>query len=213
MSRVVAIAMVISAGGVVTSPGAWATLGIHNFGGYSAPVVGTASADITVPAASSLSCSSPKSTTVDIWVALTRGAFVANAGLDIQCVKGAPITYVSAAAGTATFRFPVYGGDVISISTSETAQGTSVTATDTTTSVNATANSVGSPTTPTIVQFGATSTSTSVPNFGPVTYSSVTVDGAQLSPSVVTLRKLSRSHPPDVIPGPLSGGSFTLAEN
>jgi hypothetical protein len=211
--RVGAMAMVVLATGVVASPGAWATKGIHNFGGYSAPVVGAASADITVPATSSISCSSSKSTIVDMWVALTRGQFVANAGLNVQCVHGTPITFVSGAAGTASFRFPVSGGDVIAISTLESATATSVTANDTTTNVNETANSFGATTTPpTIVQFGATSTSKMLPNFGPVTFSSVTVDGVQLDPSVVTSRKLTRSHPPGVVPGPLSSGSFTLTE-
>jgi hypothetical protein len=212
-SRVVAIAVVVSATGVLVSPTAWATKGIHNFGGYSAPVVGAASADITVPAASSISCSSAKTSLVEMWVALTRGAFVANAGLNVQCIHGTPITNVTGAAGTASFRFPVNGGDVISISTSETATSTSVTASDTTTGVNETANSLGSSLAPTVVQFGAISTSKTLPNFGPITYSSVTVDGAQIDPTVSTQRKLTRGHPPGVIPGALASGSFTLTES
>ncbi len=181
VGRVLASAMVVSAAGVVVSPGAWATKGIHNFGGYSAPMTASASADITVPASSSISCSSARAAIVDMWVGLTRGQFAANAGLNVQCIHGTPITFVSGAAGTASFRFPVSGGDVIAISASETSTVTSVSADDTTTSVNETANSVGATPTPTIVQFGANSTSKVIPNFGPVTFSSVTVDGAPIT--------------------------------
>jgi hypothetical protein len=210
--RVVITAMVVSATGILAGSPAWASKGIHNFGGYSAVVVGSASADITAPAAGSTSCSSAKSSQVDVWVALTRGQFVANAGVNIQCIHGIAVTFVSGAAGTASFRFPVNGGDAISITTSETATATSVRASDTTTNVNETANSLGSSTAPSLVQFGAISTSKSLPNFGPMTFSSVTVDGTILDPSAATLRKLSRSHPPGVVPSTLSSGSFTLTE-
>jgi hypothetical protein len=71
---------------------------------------------------------------------------------------------------------------------------------------------VGATTKPVLVQFGAISTSKTIPNFGPVTYSSVTVDGATLNPSVATTRHLTRGHPPGVGPSPLSSGSFTLTE-
>ncbi|MGH9017514.1 MAG: hypothetical protein ACRDY1_07175 [Acidimicrobiales bacterium] len=211
-ARVLVAAVIVSAPAIVAGSPAWATKGIHNFGGYSAPVVGSASADITVPAGSSLSCASATSVTVDIWVALTQAQYAANAGLNVQCVRGTPITCVSGAAGTASFRFPVAGGDVISISTSETSTSTTVTATDTTTTVSETATSVGASTGPVLVQFGAISTSKRIPNFGPVTYSSVTVDANPVDPSAVTLRNLTRSHPPGVRPGPISSGSFTLTE-
>jgi len=56
MYRVFAAAMVVSATGAVVGPSAWATTGIHNFGGYAAPVVASASATITVPAANTISC-------------------------------------------------------------------------------------------------------------------------------------------------------------
>ena len=65
---------------------------------------------------------------------------------------------------------------------------------------------------PLLAQFGATSVSKSIPNVGPVTFNAVTVDGTQLVQSVATTRKLSRSHPPGVFPGPIVGGSFTLTE-
>jgi len=211
--RLLATAVVVSAAGVLAGPTAWATRGIHNFGGYSAPVVANASADITVPAASSISCSAPAASTVDLWVGLTRGQLAANAGVNIQCVHGSPIMFVSGSAGTASFRFPVFGGDVIAVSTSETASGTMATAQDTTTTVNATANSVGATVLPTIVQFGAVSTSKTIPNLGPVTYSSVTVDGTQLSSSAATARNFVRGKPPDMVPGALSSGTFTLTEN
>jgi hypothetical protein len=45
-----------------------------------------------------------------------------------------------------------------------------------------------------------------------VTYSSVTADGTVLDSSVATSRRLTRSHPPGVGPGPLVSGSFTLTE-
>lgn len=213
MCRVVAATMVVSAGGALVGPSASATTGIHNFGGYAAPVVASASATITVPAANTVSCSSPRASTVDMWVSLTRGQYAANAGLNVQCLRGTPLLYVSGGAGTLSFRFPVSGGDVISVMTSESATGTTVTAVDTTTTVSDTANSVGTTTiNPTVVQFGATSTSKALPNFGPVTYSSVTVDGAPLAASSATARNLTRSHPPGVVPGPLSSGSFTLTE-
>ncbi len=175
-------------------------------------MVGAASADIAVPAANSISCSSAKTSLVDLWVALTKGQYAANAGLNVECIRGTPITFVSGSAGTASFRFPVSGGDVISISTSETATSTSVTASNKTTNVNESASSLGASTGPTLVQFGAISTAKTIPNFGPVTYSSVTVDGAPLDPSVVTTRHLTRGHPPGVGPGPISSGSFTLTE-
>lgn len=213
MCRVVAAAVVASAAGALVGPSAFATTGIHNFGGYAAPVVASASATITVPAASTITCSSPRATTVDMWVAITRGQYAANAGLNVQCIKGTPILFVSGAAGTVFFRFPVTGGDVISVSVSESPTATTANAVDTTSSEGDTANSVGTTTTnATVVQFGATSTSKSLPNFGPVTYSSVTVDGAPLAASSATVRNLTRSHPPGVVPGPLSAGSFTLTE-
>ncbi len=213
MGRIVAAVMVVSAGGALVGQSAWATTGIHNFGGYAAPVTASASATITVPAADTVSCSSPRAATVDIWVGLTRGQYAANAGLNVQCLRGTPLLYVSGAAGTLSFRFPVAGGDVIEVTTSESASGTTVTAADTTTSVSDTANSVGTTTTNAmVVQFGATSTSKPIPNFGPVTLSSVTVDGSPLAGSSATARNLTRSHPPGVVPGPLSSGSFTLTE-
>jgi len=148
-----------------------------------------------------------------MWVGLTRGQYAANAGLNVQCLRGTPLLYVSGAAGTLSFRFPVAGGDVITVTASESAAGTTVTADDTTSTVSDTANNVGTTTTNAmVVQFGATSTSKSLPNFGPVTYSSVTVDGATLAAAGATLRNLTRSHPPGVVPGPLSSGSFTLSE-
>jgi len=210
--RFVVVAVVVSATAVVTSPGAWATKGIHNFGGYSAPVTASASADITVPSASSVSCSSAKSAIVDTWVALTRGQYAANAGLVIKCAVGSPLIYVAGAAGTLSFRFPVNGGDVISIAVSETPTATTVNAVDTTDGVSDAANFIGATTAPTIVQFGATSTTKSFPTFGPETFSSIVVDGTTLSSSSATMRKLTRSHPPNVVPGPLSSGSFTLSE-
>jgi hypothetical protein len=208
--RVVAGAVVVAATALLATPAAWA--GTTNFGGYVASVVASASADVTVPATNTLSCSNPNPSLVDMWVALTKGQYAANGGVNVQCIHGTPIVYVSGSAGTASFRFPVNGGDVIAVSVSETSKGTTVTAADTTSAVNETANSVGASTLPTLVQFGATSVSKILPHFGPVTYSSVTVDGAQLQPSSATLHKLSRSHPPGVVPGPLSSGSFTLKE-
>ena len=213
MCRVVAAAVVVSAMGLLASPAAWATSGIHNFGGYSAAVTASASADITVPATSSLSCSSAQGVTVDLWVALTRGEYASNAGLNVQCIHGTPILFVSGAAGTLSFRFPVSGGDVISISVTESGAATTVTADDTTSTVSDSANFVGATTPlPSIVQFGAVSTSKAIPHFGPVTYSSVTADGTVLDSSVATSRRLTRSHPPGVGPGPLVSGSFTLTE-
>jgi hypothetical protein len=212
MCRVVATAMVVSATGVLASP-AWASKGIHNFGGYAAPVVATVSGTITVPAADSISCASTKAINVDLWVALTRGQYAANAGLVVKCTGGSPLTYISGDAGTVSFRFPVSAGDVVNVTTSESASGTSVTADDTTSTVNDTANYVGV-TAPTamIAQIGATSTSKSIPNFGPTTFSNIMVDGTQLAASSATQRNLSRSHPPGAIPGPLAGGAFTLTE-
>ena len=213
MCRVVAAAMVVSAVGTVVGPSAWATTGIHNFGGYSAPMVASASATITVPAANTISCSSPKASTIDLWVALTRGQYAANAGLNVQCLRGSPLLYVSGGAGTLSFRFPSSAETSSSISTSESATATTVTAEDMTTTVSDTANFVGTTTTnPTLVQFGGISTSKTIPNFGPVAYSSVTVDGVQLAASSATARNLTRSHPPGLVPGPLASGSFTLTE-
>jgi hypothetical protein len=213
MCRFVATAMVVSATAVLTGPAAFATKGIHNFGGYAAPVVANASATITVPAANSISCSSTKAINVDMWVALTRGQYAANAGLVVKCTGGSALTYISGDAGTVSFRFPVSPGDVVDVSVSESASGTTVSATDTNSTVSDTASYVGV-TTPTtmIVQFGATSTSKAIPNFGPVTYNAMTVDGAPIVASSATQRNLSRSHPPGAIPGPLSNGSFTLTE-
>jgi len=209
----VVAALALTAVGAVVSPSAWASKGIHNFGGYSAPVVAAASATITVPAANTISCSSPKAATIDMWVALTRGQYAANAGFNVQCVHGSPIMFLSGAAGTLSFRFPVFAGDVISVTVSESAAATIVTAQDMTTTVSDSANSLGTTaTTPTVVQFGATAISKTLPVFGPVTYSSITVDGAPIDSSTVTSRNLTRSHPPNVLPGPLSSGSFTLTE-
>jgi hypothetical protein len=212
MCRVVVAAMVVSATGALASPSAWATKGIHNFGGYSAPVIATASADITVPATDTISCSSAKSAIVDTWVALTRGQYAANAGLVVKCAVGSELTYIAGAAGTLSFRFPVNGGDVISIAVSETATATTVTAVDTTTSVSDSANFIGATILPTIVQFGATSTTKTFPSFGSEVFSSAEVDGAPLGTAPTTLRKLTRSHPPNVVPGPISSGSFSLSE-
>jgi hypothetical protein len=212
LGRVVSVVVVVAATGLLASPPAWATTGIHNFGGYSAPVIANASADITVPAAGSMSCSSTTTAMVDSWVALTRGQYASNAGIGVKCSRGSSTAFVLGAAGTLSFRFPVNGGDVISVSVSETATATTVTAVDTTTSVSDAAVSVGATILPTIVQFGATSTTRTLPVFGPETYTNVTVDGTQLAPSSATLRKLNRSHPPNAIPGPLASGSFTLSE-
>jgi hypothetical protein len=205
--------MVVSAMAVLTGPAAFATKGIHNFGGYAAPVVASASATITVPSATSISCASTKQINVDMWVALTRGQYAANAGLMVKCTAGSALTFISGDAGTVSFRFPVNAGDIVDLSVSESASGTTATATDTTSTVSDTANYVGV-TTPTamVVQFGATSTTKAIPNFGPVTYNAVTVDGSQIVPSSATQRVLSRSHPPGAVPGPLSNGSFTLTE-
>jgi hypothetical protein len=209
-ASVVVIVVVLLAAEVMTSAPAWAK--DSNFGGYSAPVTGSVAADIALPAASTFSCTTPKTVTVDLWASLTRGQYVANAGVNVECVKGVPVTFVSGAAGTGSFRFSVAPGDIVSVSMSETPTGTTVNATDTTSGVNATLNYLGTSTGPTIAQFGATSTSKVLPHFGAVTYSSCTVDGNPLTSSEATLRKLVRSHPPVEVPGPISGGSFTLTQ-
>jgi hypothetical protein len=45
-----------------------------------------------------------------------------------------------------------------------------------------------------------------------VVFSSATVDGNPLVASIATSRNLTRGHPPGVVPGPISSGSFTLTE-
>jgi hypothetical protein len=209
-ASVVVTIVVLFAAEVITSAPAWAK--DSNFGGYAAPVVGSVSADITLPAASTFSCTSPSTDSVDVWASLTRGEYPANAGVIVECVKGAPVTFVAGAAGTGSFRFSVAPGDVVSVSMSETTSGTKVSAIDTTSGVNATLSYLGTSTGPTVAQFGATSTSKVLPHFGTVTYSSCTVDGSPLTSAEATTRKLVRSHPPVEVPGPISGGSFTLTQ-
>jgi hypothetical protein len=208
-ASVVLTVLVVAAAELLTTTPAWAK--DSNFGGYAAPVVATVSADITVPASSSLDCTTPSFAGVDLWVALTRGEYPANGGVNIDCEKGQPIAFASGAAGAGTFRFPVNGGDVISVSASETASQTTVTTTDTTTGVTDTLTYLGASTGPTVAQFGATTTTKTLPIFGDVTYSSCMVDGSTLTASQVTARKLVHSHQ-GVVPGAFSGGSFTLTE-
>jgi hypothetical protein len=209
LGRVLATVVVVSAVALMAGPDAWA--GTSNFAGYTTAVVGAASADVTVPAANSLSCSSSQAGEMEFWVALLKGQYAAEAGVYVQCVKGSPLTYVAGTAGTASFRFPVNGGDAVTLSVSETATATAVTADDTTSTVNEISNFLGATTTPTVVDFGAYSISKKLPIFGPVTYSSAQVDGVPLAAPPATLHKLVRSHQ-GVHAGTLSSGSFTLTE-
>ena len=209
LGKVLAVVVVVSSMGLVASPDAWA--GTTNFAGYTTAVVGAASANVTVPPADSVSCSSSQAGAMEFWVALLKGQYVAQAGVYVQCVKGSPLTYVAGTAGTASFRFPVNGGDVVALSVSETATATAVTADDTTSTVNEISNFLGATTTPTVVDFGAYSISKKLPIFGPVTYSSAQVDGVQLAAPPATLHKLVRSHQ-GVHAGTLSAGTFTVTE-
>jgi hypothetical protein len=212
VGRVVVTGVIFVTMALAMSPDAWAKT--TTFGGYVATATASASADITVPAASSITCSSTQASMIEFEVALLKGEYPAQAGLVIDCVKGSPITYVIGSVGTASVRFTVNGGDVIAISVSETGTATTLTADDTTTTVNETANFTGATTTPTGVQFGATSTAKTLPRNGPVTFSSVDVDGVQLVAANATERKLVRSknHPPGIVPGAISSGSFTLSD-
>jgi hypothetical protein len=213
LGKVVAAALVVASTGVLASPTAWGVQANPNFAGYQESVVANASADITVPATSALGCPTVKELIVTSWVALLKGQYAAYTGLVVKCINGSPIMYVSGVAGTVSFHFPVNGGDVVSLSASETATATTVTAEDTNTTANAAISFAGGTPTPTVVDIGAFSTSTKIPEFGSLTFSSVEVDGTTLPSSATTTHRISRHHKPVVTAGPVSSGSFTLTES
>jgi hypothetical protein len=212
MGRVVVTATVILTMVLLAGPDAWANTTV--FGGYVAPATASASGDLTVPASSSITCRSTMAASVKFSLGLSKGQYPISAGFVVQCIKGSPIIYVAASAGTASFRFAANGGDVIAVSMSETASATTVTATDTTTTVNETANFTGATSAPSDAVIGASTTTKSLPLCGPVTFSSLQVDGSPLVSSEATSHKLIRakSHAPGEDPGPLSSGSFTLTQ-
>ncbi len=175
------------------------------------------STTLVVPAATCSSASSGLNSGVTIWDSPSPpvssvAQSPAGAELQIQCLKGSLIEFVSASAGLASFRFPVNAGDSVNLSASQSGGTATASATDTTTATTESASSAASGT-PALEVLGATNGGTTLPVIigGSIGFSAASFDGTTLSDAAVPINMV-RKNTTVLTTSASSSGAFTITQ-
>ena len=175
---------------------------------------------VTVPTATCPDASAGLAGGVTIWDSTeppvsSVGQAPASAVLQVQCVKGSIVYYVSATVGLAQFRFPVEPGDSVNLSVGQTDGVVTAAATDTTSSTTESASApVASPGgVPLDEVLGVTSGATELPTVtgGQIDFSGTSVDGSTLSDAAVPTDLVKKNATVLTASSP-TGGAFTVTQ-